>query len=87
MKKEINRLCIACRELKDKRELVRVIRYKDKIEIDLTGKKDGRGAYLCNNRECLEKAIKTKALEKSFKQAISKSVYDELSSEIGRENE
>lgn len=87
MKKEINRLCIACRELKDKRELVRVIRYKDKIEIDLTGKKDGRGAYLCNNRECLEKAIKTKALEKSFKQAISKSVYDELSSKIGRENE
>jgi predicted RNA-binding protein YlxR (DUF448 family) len=62
------RTCVACREVKDKRELVRLVRTpQGNIELDATGKKDGRGAYLCPTQECLEKALQGKQLEHVIK--------------------
>ena len=62
-KKKPERTCMACNEQKEKQELLRIVRSKDGIiEVDLTGKKSGRGAYICKNLECLEKVIKTKRL-------------------------
>jgi len=73
------RTCIGCNEVKLKKELIRVVKNKDgEISIDKTGKANGRGAYLCDNIECLEKAIKTKRLERSFETQISNEIYDEL---------
>ncbi len=79
MKKLPKRTCIGCNEIKLKKELIRVVKNKEgEISIDKTGKANGRGAYLCDNIECLEKAIKTKRLERNFETQISKEVYDEL---------
>ncbi len=76
-KKKPERTCMACNEQKEKQELLRIVRSKDGvIEVDLTGKKSGRGAYICNNLECLEKVIKTKRLERVFEKEISQEVYD-----------
>lgn len=77
VKKAPQRTCIGCGEIKDKKMLVRVVRGEN-IELDVTGKKNGRGAYICKNMECLERAIKTKGLDRSFKEGISKEVYDKL---------
>ena len=69
------RKCIGCGEMKDKREMMRVLKSADNaITIDTTGKKNGRGAYLCYSQECLEQAMKKRGLERSFKMAISKEV-------------
>ena len=69
--------------MKNKKEMIRVIRTSEQeFVLDATGKKNGRGAYICPNRECLSQAIKSKGLERSFKQAIPKEVYESL--EIGR---
>jgi len=69
--------------MKDKKQLVRVIRDKDgAFSIDLTGKKSGRGAYICPTAECLEKAVKSKGLERSFKQAVPKEIYENLKREL-----
>ena len=82
-KKVSLRRCIGCGEMKDKRELIRVIRTKEnEISIDVTGKKNGRGAYMCCSSECLEKAIKTRGLERSFKTSIPQDVYIELEKEL-----
>ena len=63
---------MACNEQKEKQELLRIVRSKDGIiEVDLTGKKSGRGAYICKNEECLDKIIKSKRLEKVFEKEIS----------------
>ncbi len=79
MKKIVIRTCIGCNQKKDKHELLRIVKNKENdICIDETGKKEGRGAYICNNKECLEKAIKTRRLEKSFKMKISEDVYENL---------
>ena len=79
MKNLPKRTCIGCNEVKLKKELIRVVKNKDgEISIDKTGKANGRGAYLCDNIECLEKAIKTKRLERSFETQISNEIYDEL---------
>ena len=79
MKKIVIRTCIGCNQKKDKHELLRIVKNKENdICVDETGKKEGRGAYICNNKECLEKAIKTKRLEKSFKMKISEDVYENL---------
>lgn len=76
------RQCVGCGEMKNKKEMMRVIRSKEgDISLDLTGRKNGRGAYLCKQKECLQKAIKTKGLERSFKMGIDKSVYDSLKEE------
>ena len=68
-----------CNEKKDKRELIRIVLNKEgEILIDRTGKKEGRGAYICDNIECLEKAIKTKRLEKNFDTKIDEEIYNKL---------
>ena len=73
------RTCIGCQCKKPKKELIRIIRTPDgKIEIDKTGKKPGRGAYLCGNKKCLDKAFKEKSLNKSLQQDIPLQVLDEL---------
>ena len=69
--------------MRDKTDLIRVIRTpEDKIEVDFTGKKNGRGAYLCNNPDCLAKARKRKSLERSLKMAIPPEVYERISEEM-----
>ena len=79
MKRIIQRMCIGCNEKKDKRELIRVVlNKKGEILIDKIGKLDGRGAYICDSIECLEKAIKSKKLEKSFEKKIDEKIYDKL---------
>lgn len=79
MKNLPKRTCIGCNEVKLKKELIRVVKNKEgEISIDKTGKANGRGAYICDNIECLEKAIKTKRLERSFETQISNEIYDEL---------
>ena len=69
------RQCVGCQEMKSKKEMMRVIRTSEgEFQLDVTGRKNGRGAYLCHDRECLKKAIKNKGLERSFKQGIPKQV-------------
>ena len=69
--------------MKNKKEMIRVIRTTEQeFVLDATGKKNGRGAYICPNRECLSQAIKSKGLERSFKQAIPKEVYESLEKEM-----
>ena len=78
------RQCVGCREMKPKRELIRVIRTsEDEILIDATGKKNGRGAYICPNRECLEKAVKNKGLERSLKISVPQEIYEDFEREMG----
>lgn len=73
------RTCIGCNEIKLKKELIRVVKNKEgQIFIDKTGKANGRGAYICDNIECLEKAIKTKKLERTFEMNIDTKLYEEL---------
>lgn len=77
------RMCLGCGEMKPKKELVRIVRAPEgDISIDLTGKKSGRGAYICKNAECLEKARKARKLEKSFSCQIEQSVYDTMEAEL-----
>lgn len=77
------RMCVGCQEMKNKKEMIRVIRTSEQeFVLDATGKKNGRGAYICPNRECLSQAIKSKGLERSFKQAIPKEVYESLEKEM-----
>ncbi len=79
MKDLPKRTCIGCGEVKLKKDLIRIVKNKEgEISIDRTGKANGRGAYLCDNIECLEKAIKTKKLERSFEMQINSEIYDEL---------
>ncbi|CCZ17752.1 uncharacterized conserved protein YLXR B.subtilis homolog [Clostridium sp. CAG:780] len=79
MKKEPQRTCLGCKESKDKKELIRIVKQNDgKIFIDKTGKANGRGAYICNNIECLEKAIKSKRLENNFETKIDNEIYESL---------
>lgn len=78
------RKCIGCGEMKEKRELVRVLKTEeDNIILDYTGKKNGRGAYLCQHLECFQKAKKSKGLERSFKMGIPDEIYDALEKELG----
>ena len=82
MKKVPLRQCIGCQEMKSKKEMIRVIKTaEDEIMLDATGRKNGRGAYLCPSMECLKKAVKGKGLERSFKMAIPKEVYETLEKE------
>lgn len=82
-KKIPSRQCVGCGEMKEKREMLRVIKTpEDTIVLDITGKKNGRGAYLCHSAECFRKAMKSKALERSLKIAIPEEVYKELEKEL-----
>ena len=83
VKKIPMRKCIGCQQMKQKNELVRVVHSKDgEMSVDLTGKKSGRGAYICHSKECLSKAQKSKRLEKSFSTQISEDVYNALIAEL-----
>lgn len=77
------RTCLGCQEQKTKKELIRIVRTPSgSVEIDLTGKKAGRGAYICNNRDCLERAVKAKRIEKSLEHKISPEVFQNLTHQI-----
>ncbi|NBH73617.1 YlxR family protein [Clostridiaceae bacterium] len=78
------RQCIGCGEMKSKKEMIRVLKTPEgEFTLDATGRKNGRGAYLCPSMECLQKAVKGKGLERSFKMAIPKEVYETLEKEMG----
>ena len=79
MKKQPERTCMGCNEKKPKKEFVRIVKNKEnEINIDKTGKMSGRGAYVCENIECLEKLQKSKRLEKVFDMKISNEIYEKL---------
>ena len=82
-KKVPMRQCVGCQEMKSKKETLRVLKTaEDEIVLDATGRKNGRGAYLCFSKECLAKARKNKGLERSLKMAIPSAVYDSLEKEL-----
>jgi predicted RNA-binding protein YlxR (DUF448 family) len=73
------RTCMACNTQKPKQELLRIVKSKDGIiAVDLTGKKSGRGAYICKNEDCFNKIVKSKRLEKVFEMQLSDEVYDSI---------
>lgn len=77
------RKCVGCGEMKPKKEMLRILRTtEEEFVLDATGKKNGRGAYLCCSLECFQKAVKSKGLERSFKQAIPADVYERLEKEM-----
>lgn len=88
------RKCTGCGEMKPKRELVRVVKAPDtkdengeviakgEISLDLSGKKAGRGAYICNNPDCFKKAVKAKRLERAFQTAIPSEVFEQINEEM-----
>lgn len=83
MKKTPMRKCIGCQEMKSKKEMIRILKTtEEQVVLDTTGKKNGRGAYLCFSGECLEKAMKTKGLERSLKMPIPRDIYDSLKKEL-----
>ena len=77
------RQCVGCGEMKSKKELIRILKTEEEgFILDFTGKKNGRGAYICRNAECLKAAKKSKGLDRSFKMAVSDDVFDSLTKEI-----
>ena len=79
MKKIPLRQCLGCREMKPKRELIRVVKSPEgEVSLDFTGKKPGRGAYVCHSSDCLKRAIKSKALSRAFSVEIPQSILEEL---------
>ena len=78
-KKSPQRKCVGCNEMKDKKALLRIVRSPEgEISLDLTGKKNGRGAYVCPDKACITKAVKEKRLERALEKAISEDVYKQL---------
>ena len=87
MKKIPLRMCVGCREMKEKRDLIRIVRTAEHSgEIDLTGKKSGRGAYICNDVNCLKRARKSKALERALIVTLEEEVYLRLEEEMQHES-
>lgn len=80
MKKLPQRTCVGCNEKKEKKELIRIVVNKEnKIKVDKTGKQDGRGTYICNNINCLEKAIKAKKIQRALKiENIPNDIYEDI---------
>lgn len=77
------RKCVGCQEMKNKKEMMRILRTEEgQVVLDTTGRKNGRGAYLCYSAACFEKAAKSKALERSLKTVITAEIYDDLKKEI-----
>lgn len=86
VKKVPQRMCLGCSEMKPKKELIRVVRNKEgEVKIDLTGKMPGRGAYICRNVSCFEKAYKAKRFERALEVTISPEVYEKLKEELNVE--
>ncbi|MBR5596683.1 MAG: YlxR family protein [Lachnospiraceae bacterium] len=88
-KKVPMRQCVGCGEMKSKKEMMRILKTAEgDIVLDVTGKKNGRGAYLCISEECMKRARKTKGIERSLKMSIPSEVYDNLEKEfVNREKE
>ena len=83
VKKIPQRQCNGCGEMKNKKELIRVIKTNEgEISIDATGKKNGRGAYICPSLDCFKKAVKNKGLERSLKAAVPEEIYRQLEEEM-----
>lgn len=79
MKSQPQRTCMGCNSKKNKKDLIRIVKNKEnEISIDRTGRKEGRGAYICDDIKCLEKVIKSKRLEKIFDMKISEEIYENL---------
>lgn len=78
------RKCTGCQEMKSKKEMVRILRTSEgEIVLDLTGRMNGRGAYVCRSMDCFEKAAKSKGLERSLKMKVPEETYESLKKEIG----
>lgn len=81
-------MCLGCHEMRPKKELLRIVRSQEgEISLDFTGKKPGRGAYVCFKIECLDKAVKGKKLERAFEQAIPGDIYEKLHEELEKYDE
>ena len=79
MKRLPQRTCIGCNTKKDKKDLIRIVKNKnEEIKVDLTGKMEGRGTYICKQEECLNKAIKNKRMSRTFEMEISDTIYENL---------
>lgn len=79
MAEKLQRMCVVCRNMKDKRELLRVVKNKDgEVFIDKSFKANGRGAYICKSEDCIKKCIKTKAFNKAFKSSVPDEIYTKL---------
>ena len=77
------RQCIGCGEMKGKKEMIRILKTEaEGIVLDATGRKNGRGAYICPRMECFQKAVKNKGLERSFKMPVPKEIYESLEKEM-----
>ncbi|MBE5826498.1 MAG: YlxR family protein [Butyrivibrio sp.] len=85
MQKKIpTRKCVGCGEMKEKKELIRIIKTPEgEVLVDATGKANGRGAYICNNSECFKKAVKNKGLERALKSSIPADVLERIEKELG----
>lgn len=82
-KKTPMRKCLGCGEMKDKKELVRIVRSSEgEISVDITGKKPGRGAYICRSEACLNAAVKARRLDRAFKCKLPEDIYGTLASEL-----
>lgn len=85
IRKVPQRMCVGCREMKNKRDLVRVVKTpEDSVLLDTTGKKSGRGAYVCPSQECLSLAVKHKSLQKALQQEIPAEVLESINRQIGQ---
>ncbi len=79
------RMCVGCREMKNKKELIRIVRTPEGgIEVDRTGKRAGRGAYICPNQECLDHSLKGKRLQKSLEKEIPAETLERIKEEVGK---
>ena len=76
------RTCIACKSVKPKKELIRVVKFGEEISLDKTGKKNGRGAYVCNDENCIKKLKKQKLLNRTFSCQVEDSVYDKITEDF-----
>lgn len=72
------RMCVSCRERKEKAFLIKVVKAGDNFSLDLTAKAEGRGAYVCNQKGCIDKAVKKRSFDKSFRRKVPDEIYDEL---------
>ena len=83
VKKKPQRQCVGCRESKDKKDLIRVVKTPEgNIVLDRTGRQNGRGAYLCDSEECLKKARKSNSFSRSFRMNIAEEIYEELERQL-----
>ena len=79
------RMCVGCSQMKPKTELIRVVRSPEgDVSLDSTGKKSGRGAYICSDRDCLKRAVKSKRLDRTFGCEIDEGLYERLDEQLGK---